>query len=280
MKALLIVLSCLGIVFQTAAQIPYLHLSPIQKLEQRVGMTDVTIVYSRPHMRGRTIFGDLVPFDSLWRTGANRNSKITFSKPVTINNTKVNTGTYAIITRPGKSKWDVIFYKELTHWEVPSPWDEEQIAAQISVPSTQTARTAARLTFSIDDFNDDEATLALHWENTRIEVPIDVNTEEKIRAVLAGPSASDYHRAAEYSLIWDKDLEDGLKWAQLSIDMREKKEYWQVNLKAKLLAKLGRYEEALATAKAAFEGAKASSSDYGMNKSKVLIAEYENALKK
>ena len=264
--------------FQAEAQIPYLHLSPIQKLEQRVGMTDISIEYSRPHMRGRTIFGDLVPFDSLWRTGANRNSKITFSKPVTIGDEKVGSGTYAIITRPGVSKWEIFFYKDLTHWEVPSPWDDKQIAAQVSVPSTQTDRTAQRLTFSIDDFTDDEAILALHWENTRVAIPINVNTNGGIRSVLAGPSAADYYRAALYALTWEKGIEDGLIWAQKAIDLGEKKEYWRVNLKAKILAKLGRYKEALVTANEGLVLAKARPSEYGTKEAQSLIEEYEKAL--
>lgn len=279
MKTLLLSLFCLSIVVQAEAQIPYLHLSPIQKLEQRVGMTDVTIEYSRPHMRGRSIFGDLVPYDSLWRTGANRNSKITFSKPVVINETKVNAGTYAIITRPGRTQWEVFFYSDLTHWEVPSPWDEKLIVAQLTVPSRKTERTAQRMTFSIGDFSDDQCMLELFWENTSIEIPIDITTDASIREVLSGPSADDYYRAGLYSLTWDKDLEDGLKWAQLAIDTRKKKEYWDQYVKAKILAKLGRYREAISAAKAGLVLAKARPSEYGTNEANGLIAAYEAALK-
>jgi len=243
-------------------------------------MTDITVEYARPHMRGRKIFGDLVPYDSLWRTGANRNSKVTFSKPVYINGKKVGKGTYALITRPGLSQWEVYFYRDLTHWEVPSPWDEEQVAVQLSVKAEQTTRTADRLTFSIDDFTDDEAMLALHWENTRVAIPIDVNTNGDIRSILAGPSDVDYYRAAEYSLTWGKDLEDGLRWAQIAIEQSEKKEYWYQYLKAKILAKLGRYHEALSAVNAGLVLAKARSSEYGIKQAQGLIEKYEKALNK
>jgi len=137
------------------AQISYMHLSPLQTIEQRAALTDIKVVYSRPHLRGRTIFGGLEPWDKIWRTGANRNTKVTFSQPVMVGDTKVPIGTYALLTKPGKTEWEIYFYKELTHWEVPDPWKEDQVAATLTVVPETTERTVQRLTFTIDDMTDD-----------------------------------------------------------------------------------------------------------------------------
>jgi len=102
----------------------YVPLSPVQELSQIVGLTKVKLTYSRPATRGRKIFGDLVPYGAKWRTGANRNTKIQFSESVAIKGMDIAKGTYAIITEPSETNWDVYLYADTTHWEVPSPWHD------------------------------------------------------------------------------------------------------------------------------------------------------------
>ena len=130
MKKLLLIAFAFVLSFNINAQVKTPQPSPSGKIEQVVGLTDVSIEYSRPAMRGRTIYGDLVPFDKLWRTGANANSKITFGDDVSIDGTAVKAGTYAIFTKPGVENWEVIFYSDATNWGTPQEWDETKVAAR------------------------------------------------------------------------------------------------------------------------------------------------------
>ena len=110
MKKLLLAFAVIGMTFNVGAQIETPQPSPIAKVEQKVGLTDISIEYSRPNMRGRTIFGDLVPYNTMWRTGANANTKITFSDGVTIGGKELKAGSYAVFTKPNTDNWDVYFY--------------------------------------------------------------------------------------------------------------------------------------------------------------------------
>ena len=126
-----LLLVCVALVsFSMESQINTPQPSPSSKLMQKVGLTDVTIEYSRPSMRGRTIFGDLVPFDKIWRTGANARTKITFSDDVTISGKELKAGTYAIFTKPGTTAWEVIFYTDADGGGAPSELDESKVAAR------------------------------------------------------------------------------------------------------------------------------------------------------
>lgn len=129
----LILLVCVGLFSLGAnAQIETPAPSPFQKIEQKVGLTDVTLEYSRPSVKGRKIFGGLVPYDKLWRTGANANTKVTFGDDVTIGGKSVKAGTYAIFTKPGTSSWEVIFYSDASNWGTPREWDDMKVAATVS----------------------------------------------------------------------------------------------------------------------------------------------------
>ena len=102
--------------------------SPASKIEQKVGLTDVTVEYSRPSMKGRAVFGNLVPYGKLWRTGANQNTKVTFSDDVTIDGKTLKKGTYAVYTKPGKDAWEVLFYSDANNWGTPQNWDDAKVA--------------------------------------------------------------------------------------------------------------------------------------------------------
>ena len=125
MKKLLLVFAVFAMTFTSYSQIETPAPSPLAKFEQKVGLTDITIEYSRPSVKGRTIFGDLEPFGGVWRTGANKNTVITFSDDVTIAGQEVKAGSYAMFTKLNSAKqWDVMFYSDTENWGVPSEWDE------------------------------------------------------------------------------------------------------------------------------------------------------------
>ena len=119
MKKLILLTLILVVSFNTNAQIETPRPSTSQKITQTVGLTEVTLEYSRPSMKGRVIMGELVPFDKIWRTGANANTKITFGDPVTIGGAKVKAGTYAIFTKPNPQNWEVYFYTDSNNWGTP-----------------------------------------------------------------------------------------------------------------------------------------------------------------
>ena len=117
-------------VYSVNAQVKTPQPSPSAKLEQKVGLTDVVLEYSRPGVKGRTIFGDLVPYGKLWRTGANKNTMITFSTDATVDGQTLKAGSYAIFTKPGLESWDVYFYSDTENWGTPKDWDDAKVAAK------------------------------------------------------------------------------------------------------------------------------------------------------
>ena len=131
MKKLFLFICIVALTASTNAQVKTPAPSPAQKIDQTVGLTDVSLEYSRPAMRGRTIFGGLVPYDKLWRTGANANTKITFSDAVEIGGKNLEAGTYAVYTKPNAEQWEVYFYSDASNWGTPQEWDETKVAAKV-----------------------------------------------------------------------------------------------------------------------------------------------------
>jgi hypothetical protein len=147
--------------------------SPACTLKQRVGMTDIEIVYSRPGVKGRTIFGGLVPYDKVWRTGANEATRITFSAPVKLNDTDVPAGTYALFTIPGEKEWTIIVNKGARQWGA-FRYDEKADLMRVKATPVKVAEPVETFTIDINDIRDDSATLNLIWEKTRVPVKLSV----------------------------------------------------------------------------------------------------------
>lgn len=148
--------------------------SPSAKLVQKVGLTDVTVEYSRPSMKDRTIFAEdgLVPFGKIWRTGANLATKVTFSGPVTIGETELEAGSYAILTKPGADEWAVHFYTyKASGW---GSYREAKPAAVATAKSSTSENSTESFLISIDELRDYSASLVMMWENTKVSVPFKV----------------------------------------------------------------------------------------------------------
>lgn len=235
----LIILLCSGL---AVAQIQTPQPSPSTTLEQVVGLTEVKIEYSRPAMRGRTIMGDLVPYGSLWRTGANKNTTLSFSDPVTVGGQALAAGTYALFTRPGKSLWEVFFYTETENWGTPQEWQSKSVAAVIEVPTQSLAEPQESFTISINELTNTGANISLSWENTRVTLPLEVPTDEKtmasIKETMKGtPKAGDLYQAAVYYRESGRDLQTAKKWIGKAIEMDPGK-YWIYRQQALILADL------------------------------------------
>ena len=216
--------------------------SQFQTIEQKVGITDVTIEYYRPSMKGRKVFGEMEPMAETWRTGANRNSKVTFSEKVTILGKELAAGTYAIFTRPDVKTWDVYFYTELTNWDVPEKLDESKIAAMITVTPEQLIRTVETLTMTIDDLRESSASLGIMWENTRISIPIEFHTQELMSELIDETmirNRLDYHIAAVYLREHDMDLDRAKELMKKAIVLSEEKNWQDFHEMGKILFKMG-----------------------------------------
>lgn len=267
-KVNLLLAVCTLLSFSLVAQINTPASSLAATVMQTVGLTDINVEYSRPSKKGRDIFGDkgLVPYDALWRTGANTATKITFSTDVEVEGTALKKGSYAILSTPGKKTWQVHFYAyDGGNW---SAYKEKQPAATVSVESMTKKKTEVE-TFTIEftDLQDAGiATLAFSWDDLVVPVKINTNVEKtvmkNIEAFLAGPTADDYYRIGAYYHDANKDLETALEYVRKATN-GENPRFWQLRKESLILADLKRYDEAIAVAKRSLELAeKAKNDDY------------------
>lgn len=247
------------------AQIQTPQSSPFQKVEQKVGLTDVTLEYSRPSMRGRSIYGSLVPYNKIWRTGANANTKITFSHDVEIGNTPLKAGTYAIFTKPGASSWDVYFYTDTNNWGAPEKWDDSKVAATINVPTQPITTDVETFTFALNDLKNDAATLGIVWDKTYVGVPIKFSTDKIMSAsidrIMNGPTAGDYYGAAVYYFEAGKDIQQAKAWMDKAMSMTKEPMFYQLRQKSLIYAKAGDKKGAIEAAKKSLELSKAAGND-------------------
>ncbi len=254
--------------------------SPSSELKQTVGLTDVTVKYSRPSMRGRTIFGDLVPYDAVWRTGANQNTTITFSDDVKVEGKDLKAGTYAIYTRPNEAVWEVIFYSDTENWGTPQEWDASKVAATVKVEVYPMPMPIETFTISIDDLHNDGASLGLLWENVYVGVKFIVPTvakaTESIETVMAGSdiSANDYFAAAQYYYQEGMNMGKAKEWIDKAVSMNEEA-YWMTRAQSLIYAKLGDTQGAIAAAKKSLVVAQAAGNMDYVKMNKDSLKEWE-----
>jgi hypothetical protein len=234
------------------AQINVPKPSPLSTLEQKVGLTDVTIAYSRPSKKGRMIFGDLVPYGKMWRTGANASTKITFDQDVKIEGNDVPAGTYALYTIPGEAEWEIILHKNLTYWGTGGKnykTEEDQLRFKVK-PNNAYPVVTETMTINLTNLTNEECVVELLWDKTQVtfklETEVDALVQAEIDEKMKGVTKATYYQAARYYLENGKDLNQALEWINLSLVDNEK--YWIVRQKALILAKLERYEEAIEAA--------------------------------
>ncbi|KAA9340736.1 DUF2911 domain-containing protein [Adhaeribacter soli] len=249
------------------AQVTLPPVSPRAKLTQKVGLTEVTIDYSRPSLQGRKIFGDLVPYGSLWRTGANESTKITFVDNVTLEGNRVPAGTYALYTIPGENQWTIILHKDITLWGI-DKYDQSKDLLRFNVPAQKNPNNVEAFTIDLTNYTQNSADLELLWAKTAVKFRLETEVDERVMAEIEQrmkdqkePDYSLYYLAAGYLYNNDKDLNQALQWINKSISIDPK--YWTVHLKAKILAKQKKYDQAIAAAnESIFHAKKARNEDY------------------
>src|SRR5512134_3901794 len=234
---------------------------PSQKAQvmQTVGLTDVTITYSRPGVKGREIWGGLVPYDKVWRTGANEATSITFSTDVKVNGQPLPAGTYSLHTIPTKDMWTVIFNKKADQWGSYS-YSESDDALRVQV-KPQPHEFTEWMQFSLPDIAVEKATVALDWEKLRVPFEIQVNTVEyalaNARAAMAAVAPDDHQtpfRSASFAFQNNVALDEARQWIDKSISIKET--WLNLRLKADMLAKEGKAAEAIGFAERAIEKGK------------------------
>lgn len=268
MKRTILVFFSVALIFSALnAQIRTPQPSPTAKIEQSVGLSTITVDYSRPGVKGRKVFGDLLAYGQYWRTGANSGTKVTFSDDVKIAGKELKKGKYSLFTIPGEMEWTIIFHKN-ADLNVPGDADYKMTdeALRFMAKPTKTSAPVESFTIEFDNIKDGGADLYLAWENTKVSFNIDVNTDAKvvasINSVMAGPSGGDYMAAANYYMNSGKDMNKAVEWAAKGVSLGAN-QFWNLRAYSLILAKAGKTSEAIAAAKESLAKAKeANNGDY------------------
>ena len=276
MRKILIALAIIVTQFTIEAQIKTPQASPKATIDQVVGLTDVEIVYSRPSARGRAVFGNLVPFGQLWRTGANENTMITFSDDVIIDGKPLKKGKYALYTIPNIQSWEVIFYTATDNWGTPKEFNEANVALRTVVKEEAAPRAIETFTIGISDLDANFAYLEMSWENSRValkfEVPTQKNAMASVEKVLAGPAAGDYFAAAQFYYQSNGDVNKARTYIDKALEMSAEVPFYFLRQRSLIQAKQGDTKGAIETAKLSIKAAEAAgNADYvKMNKDSIL----------
>jgi hypothetical protein len=227
--------------------------SPTAKVSQVIGLTEVSVEYSSPAVKGRKIWGALVPYDQMWRTGANQATKISFSKDVIFGDKPVPAGSYALFTIPTKGAWTVILNKKAEQAGTAREYKADLDLLRIQV-QPKAAPHRERMAFLFSDFTDDKGSLDLEWDKLRVSIPIKVHTSEQAMANITANLDGAWRPfafAARYMLETKKDYDTGLKYIDQSLALKE--DWFNVWIKASLLAAKGNFKEAHALAEKAYQ---------------------------
>jgi len=258
--------------------------SPLSKIEQKVGMTTISIEYSRPSKRGRNVFPDVVKYDEVWRTGANENTKFSTSDILIFDKDTLQAGEYALYTKPMKDSWKIYFYKETTNWGTPEKWEENKVALSITTPSVQLENTVETFTIQFNNLTTKSGHLSLMWDKTAISIPFQLNTVDEVVAninkIMNGPSSRDYYGAANYYFSEGMDLDQALVWMKKAVELEGERAFWMYRKLALIQAKKGAYKEAIESAQVSIEGAtKVGNMNY-VEMNNISIKEWKEILKK
>lgn len=258
----------------SAQQLKVPAASPLQTVKQAFGLSEITIEYSRPGVKGRVVFGDVVPFGKIWRTGANSTTKITFGDDVKIEGVDVKAGTYGFYTVPNKDSWEIMLYKDITLGGNVADYKTENEVIRVKVKPTTLTEKVETFTMGIADVTSTTANIELTWENTKVSVVVVTEIESKIMKSIENTIVKDtrpFYQAATYYYDNNKDLKQALEWTEKAI-VANPKAYWVVLLKAKIQLKLNDKKGAIATANIVIFMATADKDDSYVKQAEKLIA--------
>ncbi len=243
--------------------------SPLQTLKQEVGLGNIEIIYSRPGAKGRKVFGDLVPYGQLWRTGANEATRITFSEPVEIGGKKIDSGSYVLYCIPNVDVWEIILNKGLQNWGTES-YSENKDVVRFKIVPLKNKISVETFTIQLNEIKPESCTIELLWEKKIIRIPVIFSIKENIRQQLSKAMQSDkkpYWEAAQFYFEYDRNLTKALENINRALEINTKA-YWMYLYKATIQKEMGDNAGALKSSEASLQLATtANNEDYiKMNK--------------
>lgn len=246
--------------------------SPTQTVKQNFGLSSIELSYSRPGVKGRKIFGDLVPYGNVWRTGANQATTLTFGDDVTIGGVKIKAGKYGLLTIPEKKSWTIIISKQ-TGVTSPADYKQDQDVVRVDAKTNATGDAIETFTIEFANVKPNTCDLEIKWDKTSVSLPISTDVETKVMAQIDQLMNKDnrpYYNAAMYYMDNGKDLNQALGWFQKAAEMQPKA-FWIQHQLANCLAKPGKKDEAKAAAeKSKALAAEAKNDDYVKLNEKLL----------
>lgn len=272
------ILSALSLTIGVHAQVKTADLSPRTTVKQKVGLTEFELEYSRPSVRERKIFGEVIPFDKKWRTGANKNSMLTFDTEIKFGEAKIEPGTYSVFTKIGKEEWKIFLYADTENWGVPSEWSEDKIVAEVTAKTNKLNELQETFAITFENIGTESFDLVFAWEKTSVHIPVSLPTKSltltSIEKTMGGPSDRDYYAAASFYLDENQNLKEALTFIKKAVEMRGEEAFWYMHKQALIEHKLGQKKAAIATAKRSLASAEKAKYDAYIKLNKEKIEEW------
>jgi tetratricopeptide (TPR) repeat protein len=272
-KLLALTLICCASFMADAQTIKTPAPSPTQSVKQDFGISTIELIYSRPGMKGRKIFGDLVPYGKVWRTGANSATRLKFSDDVSIGGQVLKAGEYALYTVPNEKEWEIIINKGSANWG--TDYKQEDDIFRVKATPVKLDQPVESFTMQFANVKSGSADLQIMWDKTLVSVPITSDIDKKVMAQIDAAMNKDsrpYYQAAMYYLETGKDLNQALTWFDKAIEQNPTA-YWVYHQKANALAKMGKKSEAKTTAQKSMDLAKTAKNDDYVKLNEKLIAD-------
>ena len=273
-KSFLILLSLI-IVTSSFAQLKSPNASPRSNISQIIGLVSINLDYSRPSKKSREIFGGLVPYNKIWRTGANNPTTISFSDYVKINDQLISAGEYHLYSVPTESTLDLVIYEKTDAWGSLPTFDKSKVIARVSSDFIDLPNTVETFTISFENISNNGSTLNIMWDNKLAVYNIDALTKDKminnIKNVMNNnPSSNDYSRAAMYYFEEDIDIEKAMEWINKAYKDSDNLRYWHLRYKALIYEKAGKLNKALEYAESGYKRAIESKAVDGINSLEII----------
>lgn len=275
-KSFLLLLSLI-IVTSSFAQLKSPNASPRSNITQIIGLVSVNLDYSRPSKKSREIFGGLVPYNKIWRTGANNPTTISFSDYVKINNQLISAGEYHLYSVPTESTLDLVIYEKTDAWGSLPTFDKSKVIARVSSDFIDLPNTVETFTISFENISNNGSTLNIMWDNKLAIFNIDTLTKDKMinninNVMNNNPSSNDYSRAAMYYFEEDIDIEKAMEWINKAYKDSDNLRYWHLRYKALIYEKAGKLNKALEYAESGYKRAIESKAVDGINSLEIIYS--------
>lgn len=268
MKRIITTIAIVGLFVFSNAQVLSPQASTEANFQETVGLTEIEIEYYRPNKSERKIFGNLVPYDKIWRTGANNNTTIEFKDDVKIDGQNLKAGKYSIYTKPNKDSWEIYFYTENNNWGNPTNWDESKIALKTNTKVKKLDQPIETFTIALENKTIDSAELTIAWDDVKVATKIEVPTEKKVmksieKTMSGKPTSQDYMTAANYFYTTNKDIQQAKKWMDEGMKLNDNPQFYHLYRQALIHEKSGDIKSALKIAQESLNASKiANNSDY------------------